>query len=167
MLPGLVFRSSFLYLVFGAQTRSRRPSQHSRHAPFRLPECTTSIAGTIVRAFWAVPRVRIHSSPPASRYLPLLGRVSVVSLKRRGRCSCVKASFDHSTFSRNRARLLEHETAGEFFRAVVAQARTLKLLSDEHFTVDGTLVEAWASLKSFKRKDAGPNEPRAMRGFRT
>ena len=41
--------------------------------------------------------------------------------------------------------------AGEFFRAVVEQARALKLLSDEHFTVDGTLVEAWASLKSFKR----------------
>ena len=70
-----------------------------------------------------------------------------------------EASFDHSTFSRNRARLLEHEVAGEFFRAVVEQARTLKLLSDEHFTVDGTLVEAWASLKSFKRKDAGPHEP--------
>ena len=46
--------------------------------------------------------------------------------------------------------------ADEFFRAVVAQARGLRLLSDEHFTVDGTLVEAWASLKSFKRKDAGP-----------
>ena len=42
---------------------------------------------------------------------------------------------------------------------MVAQARTRKLLSDEHFTVDGTLVEAWASLKSFKRKDAGPSEP--------
>src|SRR5713226_6224556 len=70
-----------------------------------------------------------------------------------------EASFDHSTFSRNRARLLEHEVAGEFFRAVVEQARGLNLLSDEHFTVDGTLVEAWASLKSFKRKDAGPSEP--------
>jgi transposase len=70
-----------------------------------------------------------------------------------------QASFDHSSFSRNRARLLEHEVAGEFFRAVVAQARTLRLLSDEHFTVDGTLVEAWASLKSFKRKDAGPSQP--------
>ena len=49
--------------------------------------------------------------------------------------------------------------AGEFFRAVVEQARRLNLLSDEHFTVDGTLVEAWASLKSFKRKDGGPGEP--------
>src|SRR5271157_4254630 len=70
-----------------------------------------------------------------------------------------EASFDHSTFSRNRARLLEHEIAGAFFRGVVAQARGLNLLSDEHFTVDGTLVEAWASLKSFKRKDAGPSAP--------
>ena len=70
-----------------------------------------------------------------------------------------EASFDHSTFSRNRQRLLAHAVAGEFFRAVVEQARGLKLLSDEHFTVDGTLVEAWASLKSFKRKDAGPSEP--------
>lgn len=51
-------------------------------------------------------------------------------------------SFDHSTFSRNRARLLEHDVAREFFTRVVAQARSLQLLSDEHFTVDGTLVEA-------------------------
>lgn len=70
-----------------------------------------------------------------------------------------EASFDHSTFSRNRARLLEHAAAEEFFRGVVEQARALKLLSDEHFTVDGTLVEAWASLKSFKRKDRGPEQP--------
>ena len=70
-----------------------------------------------------------------------------------------EASFDHSTFSRNRARLIEHEIAGEFFRAVIGQARALRLLSDEHFTVDGTLVEAWASLKSFRRKDEGPRQP--------
>ena len=73
-------------------------------------------------------------------------------------------SFDHSTFSRNRARLLEHAVADEFFRAVVAQARALQQLSDEHFTVDGTLIEAWASLKSFRRKDAGPHEPPDDRG---
>jgi transposase len=75
-----------------------------------------------------------------------------------------EASFDHSTFSRNRARLLEHAVADEFFRAVVAQARGLNLLADEHFTVDGTLVEAWASLKSFTRKDAGPSAPPAAPG---
>jgi transposase len=70
-----------------------------------------------------------------------------------------EASFEHSTFSRNRARLLEHDVAREFFTRVVAQARTMQLLSDEHFTVDGTLVEAWASLKSFKPKGQPPSEP--------
>jgi transposase len=72
--------------------------------------------------------------------------------------------FDHSSFTRNRARLLEHDVAGEFFRIVVEQARALKLTSDEHFTVDGTLIEAWASLKSFKRKDGGPGDPPEDRG---
>jgi transposase len=67
--------------------------------------------------------------------------------------------FDHSSFSRNRARLLEHDVAGEFFRTVVAEGRELRLTSDEHFTVDGTLIEAWASLKSFKRKDRAPDQP--------
>jgi transposase len=75
-----------------------------------------------------------------------------------------ETSFDHSSFSTNRARLLEHAVAGEFFRGVVEQARTLKLLSAEHFTVDGTLVEAWASLKSFKRKDEGAGPPPADPG---
>ena len=74
-----------------------------------------------------------------------------------------EASFDHSSFTTNRKRLLEHAVAGEFFRGVVEQARVLKLLSSEHFTVDGTLIEAWASLKSFKRKDQkpgdGPDDP--------
>lgn len=69
-----------------------------------------------------------------------------------------EASFDHSSFSANRQRLLEHEVAGEFFRGVVAQARALGLLSGEHFTVDGTLIEAWASLKSFKRKGDESNK---------
>jgi transposase len=67
-------------------------------------------------------------------------------------------SFDHSTFSRNRARLLEHDVAGEFFRTVVAAARELKLTSDEHFTVDGTLIEAWASLQSFRPKGEKPSD---------
>jgi transposase len=68
-------------------------------------------------------------------------------------------SFDHSSFTSNRKRLLEHEVAGEFFRGVLAEARALKLLSSEHFTVDGTLIQAWASLKSFKRKDGAPAQP--------
>jgi transposase len=64
--------------------------------------------------------------------------------------------IDHSTLSRNRERLLEHDVAGEFFHAVVEVARGEKLLSDEHFSVDGTLIEAWASVKSFRNKDEEP-----------
>jgi len=66
--------------------------------------------------------------------------------------------FDHSTFSKNRTRLLEHDVAGEFFRQVVKDAKAKRLMSDDHFTVDGTLVEAWASLKSFRPKDEKPSD---------
>lgn len=67
----------------------------------------------------------------------------------------LEPSFDPSTFSKNRQRLLEHDVAGAFFGRVVEQARQAHLLSSEHFTVDGTLIEAWASLKSFKPKGQG------------
>jgi transposase len=61
--------------------------------------------------------------------------------------------FDHSVFSKNRDRLMEREVARKFFEKVVESARAADLLSDEHFTVDGTLIEAWASMKSFRPKD--------------
>ena len=61
--------------------------------------------------------------------------------------------FDASTFSKNRERLLKHDVAAHFFQAVVQQAQAAGLMSSEHFSVDGTLIEAWASLKSFRRKD--------------
>jgi len=64
-------------------------------------------------------------------------------------------AFDASSFSKNKERLLEHQVAHQFFAAVLDQARRQKLLSADHFTVDGTLLEAWASLKSFKPKDGG------------
>jgi transposase len=64
-----------------------------------------------------------------------------------------------TTFSKNRDRLLQADIASAFFDAVLDQAREADLLSDEHFTVDGTLLEAWASLKSFRRKDEGPTPP--------
>jgi transposase len=67
-----------------------------------------------------------------------------------------EASFDHSTFSKNRQRLIEHEIAKGFFAGVIKEARAQQLLSDEHFTVDGTLIESWASFKSLKRKDGEP-----------
>ena len=61
--------------------------------------------------------------------------------------------WDVTVFTKNRDRLLEAEVSEAFFAAVLAQARQRDLLSDEHFTVDGTLIEAWAGQKSFKRKD--------------
>jgi len=61
--------------------------------------------------------------------------------------------WNATVFTKNRERLLGGDIARAFFDRVVAQARERGLLSDEHFTVDGTLVEAWASLKSFKRND--------------
>ena len=67
--------------------------------------------------------------------------------------------WDPTVFTKNRERLLEGEVATAFLERVVAQAQQRGLLSGEHFTVDGTLIEAWASLKSFKRKDGEPSTP--------
>jgi Transposase domain (DUF772) len=68
--------------------------------------------------------------------------------------------WDPSTFSKNRERLLEGEVAYAFFAHVLAQARKRDLLSDEHFTVDGTLIEAWAGQKSFTPKETlSPADP--------
>jgi transposase len=67
--------------------------------------------------------------------------------------------WDVTVFTKNRNRLLEGDVAREFLCAVVSQAREKNLTSDEHFTVDGTLIEAWASLKSFQRKDEKKGPP--------
>lgn len=69
------------------------------------------------------------------------------------------AVWNHSTFSKNRDRLIEHDVATAFFQTVRCQAERAGLLSNEHFTVDGTLIEAWASMKSFRPKDEEPPEP--------
>lgn len=68
-------------------------------------------------------------------------------------------AFDASTFSKNRQRLLDHDVARRFFEAVLAEARQRDLLSDDHFTVDGTLLEAWASLKSVRPRDDQDGPP--------
>src|SRR3979490_2980203 len=70
----------------------------------------------------------------------------------------LEPSFDPTAFTKNRQRLLRHEVAQRFFDEVVRQAAGLGLLSDEHFTVDGTLIEATASLKSFRPKDTPPSD---------
>jgi transposase len=69
------------------------------------------------------------------------------------------AVWDHSTFSKNRDRLMQADIAAAFFERIVAQARARGLTSDEHFSVDGTLIEAWASLKSFRPRDDSDDPP--------
>jgi len=72
-----------------------------------------------------------------------------------------EAAFDASTFSQNQKRLIQHEVADLFFHEVVELARAQKWVSNEHFTVDGTLIEAWASAKSFRPKNEPPRGPGA------
>src|SRR6267142_2123324 len=72
--------------------------------------------------------------------------------------------WDVTVFTKNRERLLEGEIAQEFFEAVLRQAEEQELLSDEHFTVDGTLIEAWASRRSFEEKKDPPQRGTGARG---
>ncbi len=77
--------------------------------------------------------------------------------------------WDATTYSKNRDRLVAGDVAVRFLQAVLHGARVRRLLSDEHFSVDGTLIEAWASMKSFRRKDDGGDPPagrNAERDFR-
>ena len=69
------------------------------------------------------------------------------------------AVWDATTFSKNRDRLLDGELAGKFLAAVLSQRRVKQLLSSDHFSVDGTLLEAWASAKSFQPKDGSGGSP--------
>ena len=72
--------------------------------------------------------------------------------------------WDVTLFTKNRERLIAGEVAQKFFQAVVQQARGAGLLSDEHFTVDGTLIEAWASRRSFEKKPDPPQRGTGARG---
>ena len=77
-----------------------------------------------------------------------------------------EAPFNATTFSKNRARLLEADVARAFFAEVVAEAGRRRLLSAEHFSVDGTLLEAWASLKSYRPRDEQTPPPPPAGGGR-
>ena len=68
-------------------------------------------------------------------------------------------AWDHSVFSKNRDRLLDGDIAAKFLNAILAQRQVRKLLSTDHFSVDGTLIEAWASMKSFKPKGGSDGAP--------
>ena len=74
--------------------------------------------------------------------------------------------FDASTFAKNRDRLLEHDVARKFFDAVVAHARGNGWLSSEHFTVDGTVIQSWASMKSFRPKDDDKSDNNGFGDFK-
>jgi transposase len=67
--------------------------------------------------------------------------------------------WNHSSYSKNRDRILHTDIAVMFLRAICEQAKKAGLLSDDHFTVDGTLIESWASLKSFRPQDQEPPQP--------
>ena len=71
----------------------------------------------------------------------------------------MERSFDPTVFTKNRQRLLEHRIGQSLFDQVVVDADRQKLLSDEHFSVDGTLIEAAASIKSFRRRDEEQQQP--------
>jgi transposase len=73
-------------------------------------------------------------------------------------------AFDATTFSKNRQRLLDHDVADEFFAAVVRQAKLRRYISSDHFSVDGTLLQAWASHKSFKPTDGSGDDPQGPKG---
>jgi transposase len=69
-----------------------------------------------------------------------------------------ETAWDHSSFSTNRDRLLEGDIAAKFLAALLSQPRVMQLLSSDHFSVDGTLIEAWASMKSFKPRSASADK---------
>jgi Transposase domain (DUF772) len=75
------------------------------------------------------------------------------------------AAWDHSTFSKNRDRLLEGDVAAKLLDAVLSQPRVKRLLNSDHFSVDGALIEAWASMKSFKPKTGADAPPAEGGGF--
>ena len=103
---------------------------------------------------------RVGLVPAGVRELVAAGHQVLVQSSAGAGIGVDDAAWDHSVFSKNRDRLLEGDIASKFLGAVLAQPKVKKLLSSDHFSVDGTLIEAWASMKSVKPKD-GSGRPRA------
>ncbi|MFZ5440165.1 MAG: IS5 family transposase [Myxococcota bacterium] len=142
------------------------PARHPVRTVKKLAdECLTELSGTFDEMYARVGRPSI----PPERLLKAQLLMALYSVRsERMLCeriqydmlfrwfldmSMTEEVFDASSFSRNRDRLLEHEVAHRFLQAVVNRARKAALMSSEHFSVDGTLIEAWASMKSFRPKD--------------
>ena len=77
------------------------------------------------------------------------------------------AVWNHSSFSKNRDRLLEHDVVPALFEEIITLARKKDVISDEHFSVDGTLVQAWASQKNFRSRDEDDQPPSEKAGRNT
>jgi transposase len=151
---------------------ARVPADHPLRAIRRL---TDAALGTLSRAFDELYAETGRPSIPPEQLLRAL-LIQVLYTVRSERLLMeqlqynllfrwfVGLSMDDSvwhptTFTKNRDRLLDGDIAARFFDAVTAEARAAGLLSDEHFTVDGTQLEAWASLKSFRPREASPGPP--------
>jgi transposase len=167
-------QSSMLCLV---SPESRVPSDH----PLRdIKKLADAALGELSPVFDAMYAEMGRPSVPPERLLKSLLLIALHSIRsERQFCEqleynllfrwfvdmdMLEQAFDASTFSRNRERLMKHEVAALFFAVVREQAATL--MSSEHFSVDGTLIEAWASLKSFRPKDSNEGDSNGWGDFR-
>jgi transposase len=156
-------QSSMLCLM---SPEERVPADHPLR---RIKKTTDDVLKRLSPLFDEMYSVAGRSSVPPERLLKAMLLMALYSV-RSERMFCeqlnynllfrwfldmdmVEESFDPTTFSHNRARLLEHDVAKEFFSSVVGEAKRRDLMSADHFSVDGTLIEAWASMKSFRPKD--------------
>lgn len=156
---------------------SRVPTDHPLRGIKRLAEVALKQLSPLLDAMYAEMG---RPSVPPERLLKGLLSIALYSIRsERQFCEQLQynllfrwfldmdmlgEAFDASTFSRNRERLLQHEVAAEFFAAVRGQAAAL--MSREPFSVDGTLLEAWASIKSFRPKDEDEGDNNGWGDFR-
>ena len=156
-------QSSMLCLM---SPEDRVPSDHPLR---RIKKTTDEVLRRLSPVFDEMYATTGRSSVPPERLLKAMLLMALYSV-RSERMFCeqlnynllfrwfldmdmVEDAFDATTFTHNRERLLKHDVAGEFFGAVVQEAKRKNLMSSDHFSVDGTLIEAWASMKSFRPKD--------------
>lgn len=168
-------QSSMLCLI---SIESRVASDHPLRAIKRLADDALRCLGRTFNRMYAE-----HGRPsvPPERLLKSLLLMALHSVRSERQLSeqldynllfrwfldmdAVEPSFDASTFSHNRERLLRHEVATRFLCAVIGQAKAAGLMSAEHFSVDGTLIEAWASIKSFRPKGQDDSDGKGWGGF--
>ena len=136
-----------------AAARPRDRQRGARRARCRVREDVRGVGSAFDPAGEAAARLAAAGVLHHSVRTPADGAARLqpaVPLVRRARID--DPVWDHSTYSKNRDRLLDADVAKKFLAAILAHSKVAPLLSDEHFTVDGTLIQAWASMKSFVPK---------------